>query len=138
MLPNRSDYQIYPNIYIGVLLFLSWFRNLNHEVLDKIIKMATCIDRILEFYENQKLINTPQGRIFLSQVIIRLMKELDEGHSNFLEVRNCLILLLNLFTNIEAPDHYHSKGKSVEELTEKEKRELFGLLKSEINKDLFN
>ena len=100
--------------------------------------MATCIDRILEFYENQSLINTPQGRIWLSKVILRLMRELDERRSNLLEVRNCLILLLNLFTTIEAPDHYHNKGKSIEELTEKEKRKLFGLLKSEINKDLCN
>ena len=100
--------------------------------------MATCIDRILQFYEDKSLVNTPQGRIWLSQVLIRLMKELDEGQSNFLEVRNCLILLLNLFTNIKAPDHYHTKGKSIEDLTEKEKRQLFSLLKSEINKDLCN
>ena len=100
--------------------------------------MATCIDRILEFYENQSLINTPQGRIWLGQTLIRLMNELDEGRTNFLEVRNCLILLLNLFTNIEVPDHYHTKGKSVKELSEKDRAKLFSLLKSELNKDFCN
>ncbi len=100
--------------------------------------MATCINRILEYYENQSLINTPQGRIWLSQTLIRLMNDLDAGHSNFLEVRNCLILLLNLFTNIEVPDHYHTKGKSVEELSEKDRTKLFTLLKSELNIDFYN
>jgi hypothetical protein len=100
--------------------------------------MATCIDKILEFYEDQSIVNTPQGRIWLSQVLIRLMKDLDEGRTDFLEVRNCLILLLNLFSNIESPDHYHNKGKNSKELSELEKRQLFGLLKSELGKNNCN
>ena len=100
--------------------------------------MATCIDRILEFYEDQTLVKTPQGKIHLSKILIRLMRELDEGHTNILEVRNCMILLLNLLTNTEAPDLYQSKGKSIEDLSEKERRQLFSLLKSEFDKDLCN
>jgi len=100
--------------------------------------MSTCIDKILEFYQNKSLIHTSEGRIWLGRALIKLMKDLEEGRSNFLEVRNCLILLLNLLTNIEVPDHYHRKGKSLEYLSEKEKRKVFSLLKSEVNKDLYN
>ena len=94
--------------------------------------------QILEFYGDKSLINTREKRLWFSQILIRLMKELDEGRSNFLEVRNDLILLLNLFTNIAIPDHYHNKGRLNKELSETERRQLFGLLKSEINKNLCN
>ena len=98
----------------------------------------SCINKILEFYENAEMINSIRGKIWFSQILVRLMTELDCGHTNHLEVRNCLILLLNLATNNQAPDHYQSKGKDSGDLSDNEKQELYELLQSELNRELNN
>ena len=98
----------------------------------------SCIDKILEFYENAEMINSIRGKIWFSQILVRLMTELDEGHTNFLEVRNCLILLLNLASNTEAPDLYQNKGKDSGDLSDNEKQDLYELLQSELNRETNN
>ena len=99
----------------------------------------SCIDKILEFYENADMVHSIRGKIWFSQILVKLMTELDGGHTNHLEVRNCLILLLNLASNSEAPpDIYHSKGKDSRELSDNEKQELYQMLQSELDRDVNN
>ncbi len=92
-----------------------------------------CFDRILEFYEKKEFFNSLQGRIWLDLIVVKLMKELEESPMSNDRIRNCLIFLLNLCFGIEYPDHYHTKGKSSKELTEKERKQLSDLLRVELN-----
>ena len=97
-----------------------------------------CIDKILEFYEDAEMINSIRGKIWFSQILVRLMTDLDSGLTNHLEVRNCLILLLNLASNVDAPDHYHSKGKDSDELSDNEKQHLYEMLQAELTREINN
>ncbi len=87
--------------------------------------MADCVDKILEICENSE--------IKRYQALIKLMQELDKDISNAIRVRNCLILLVNLCFNPEAPDYSYNKGKSTHDLSEHEKFEMNELLKCELN-----
>ena len=98
----------------------------------------SCVDKILELYENADMINSIRGKIYFSKILIKLMSDLDEGQTNHLEVQNCLILLLNLASNLDAPDHYHSKGKNSDNLTNTEKQEFFHLLQAELEREKNN
>ena len=98
----------------------------------------TCIDNILEYYENKEQVDSFKAKVWISNILIRLMSELEAGIMNYLEARNCIILLLNLFFNFEGPDNYTKRGKSSQDLTENEKAQLFDLLKLELNRDLNN
>ncbi len=95
--------------------------------------MDDCFDDILEkFYLKKELYKSLQGKIWVSNVLIKLMKDFEETPASYLRVRNCLIFLLNLCL-VDSPDHYHSKGKSMKELTESERNDLLDLLKIELN-----
>lgn len=95
-------------------------------------KMDDCFDEILKkYYENKELYNSLQGKIWVSNVINKLMTELEKNPSSYLRVENCLLFLINLCMDVENPDHYHTKGKSIEELSEQEKVMLVDLLKNE-------
>ncbi|MHA1489999.1 MAG: hypothetical protein ACTSRI_10115 [Promethearchaeota archaeon] len=96
--------------------------------------MNDCFDDILEnFYQKKELYKSLQGKIWVSNVLLKLMKDLEEKPASYLRIRNCLIFLLNLCLDIDSPDHCHSKGKSMKELTELEKNNLLDLLKIEFN-----
>ena len=87
--------------------------------------MADCFDKILDIYTNSE--------VKRYKALIKLMKDLDKEISNAIRVRNCLILLVNLCFNPEAPDYAYNKGKSPQELSQQERVEMQELLRCEFN-----
>ncbi|MCK4379611.1 MAG: hypothetical protein KAW51_00625 [Candidatus Lokiarchaeota archaeon] len=87
--------------------------------------MADCIDKILEICDNSE--------VKRYQVLIKLMQDLDKEISNAMQVRNCLILLVNLCFNPDSPDYAYNKGKSPKSLSGQEKIQMQELLKCEFN-----
>ncbi|MHA2034984.1 MAG: hypothetical protein ACW98X_01035 [Promethearchaeota archaeon] len=87
--------------------------------------MDDCFDKILE--ANSK------SEVTKYKVIIELMKDLENGLSNALRVRNCLIFLLNLSFNDAHGDYLDRIGKRSEELNEEDKFEMYKLLRWECN-----
>ena len=82
-----------------------------------------CLTRVLEFYdkkEKEGLNQSDLNRLWLSNLLIKIMSKFN-GNSNSSELRNCLILLVNLFDNNNGADHYTNKGKSLKELSQGEK-----------------
>ncbi len=61
------------------------------------------------------------------------MKDLEDGLSNALRVRNCLLFLLNLSFNEGYGDYLDTKGKKPKELTENERFQMYELLRWECN-----
>ena len=94
-----------------------------------------CIDKILDFYKNQETYKINGVKIRLGKMLIEIMKDLDNP-SNLFRVRNCLILLINLFFDVDFPDHLHKQGKPLGDLSEDELNIVYDLLKSELNCDL--
>jgi len=91
-----------------------------------------CLDKILDFYNNRDTEELRNIRIRLGKILIKLMDDL-KSPGNLERVQNCLILLINLFFDIEYPDHYHLQGKSSKELTKDELDRLNELLLKEFN-----
>ena len=89
-----------------------------------------CYDEILSFYNN-KYRSNDSSVLWYNKYLVKLMKELTKSN-NKLHVKNCLILLLNLFSR-NVPDHYHNHGKLVKDLNKKEGKVFLELLKSEFN-----
>ncbi len=87
--------------------------------------MADCFDKILDANSNSEVTKY--------KVIIELMKDLEDGLSNALRVRNCLLLLLNISSNEGSLDYLDKIGKRPQELDENEKYEMYELLKWECN-----
>ena len=87
--------------------------------------MADCLDKILEIYENSE--------VKRYEILISLMKDLDKELSDAIRVRNCLLLLINLFFNPESPDYAYNKGKSPPELSQNERHEMLELLRCEFH-----
>ncbi len=85
--------------------------------------MEDCFDKILE--ANSK------SEVTKYKVIIKLMKDLEDGISNALRVRNCLLFLLNLSSNDEYGDYLDRVGKRSEELNEEDRFEMLELLRWE-------
>ena len=98
------------------------------------IKMD-CIANILDFYNRkskEKEIDLSQfNKVWLSNLLIKIMKSFNSGRTNDLELQNCLILLVNLFSNNDSPDNYNHKGKSTQELVNNERTDYREILKSE-------
>jgi len=87
--------------------------------------MTDCFDKILE--ENSK---SDVGKY---KVILKLMKDLENGLSNALRVRNCLLFLLNISSNDGYGDYLDRIGKRPQELGENERDEMYELLRWECN-----
>ena len=87
--------------------------------------MEDCFDKILD--ANRK------SDVMKYKVIIELMKDLEDGISNALRVRNCLIFLLNLSFNEEYGDYLDRIGKQSHDLSENERYEMNELLRWECN-----
>ncbi|MFW9938855.1 MAG: hypothetical protein ACFFD5_14500 [Candidatus Thorarchaeota archaeon] len=87
--------------------------------------MADCIKKILEIYDNSET-----TKYF---ILIKLMRDLKENSSNILKIRDCLLLLINLCFDLRCSDDFNNKGKSVHQLSEKEKSQMCKLLQIEIN-----
>ncbi|MFX0188353.1 MAG: hypothetical protein ACFE8A_11530 [Candidatus Hodarchaeota archaeon] len=91
-----------------------------------------CIDKILDFYKNQEIYKFNEVKIRLGKILIELMNDLNNP-SNLFRVRNCLVLLINLFFDIDYPDHLHKQGKPLCDLSEEELKIVHDLLKSELS-----
>lgn len=91
-----------------------------------------CIDQILEFYNNKEIHKYREIKIRLAKILIELMNDLNEK-GNLIRVQNCLILLINLFFDLESPDYLHNQGKSKNDLSEDELDIMYDLLHSELN-----
>ncbi|MGQ4875687.1 MAG: hypothetical protein ACP6IY_16600 [Promethearchaeia archaeon] len=92
-----------------------------------------CLDKILEYYNICENYNSEPTKIWLAGVINKLMIDLKKSR-DYSKIKNCLILLINLFFGIENPDHLHSKGKSIDSLSKKDKKILKKILEEEFNK----
>ena len=98
-----------------------------------------CITNILDFYSNKSKdeeIDLSQfNKVWLSNLLIKIMKNFNKGRTNDLELQNCLILLVNLFSNDDSPDFYNKKGKNVRELVNDDRTNYMDVLKSEFLKN---
>jgi len=92
-----------------------------------------CIDKILGFYKEKDVQEEQDVIIKVGKILIELMADLKGVKKNYLKVRNCLILVINLFFDVENVDHYHLQGKSRDNLSQDETKVLSELLKSELN-----
>ncbi|NHJ21069.1 MAG: hypothetical protein EAX91_09015 [Candidatus Lokiarchaeota archaeon] len=94
-----------------------------------------CIANILEFYNKKskegEIDLSKFSRVYLSNLLIKIMNNFNSERINDLELRNCLILLVNLFSNNDSPDHYNHKGRSTHDLINNEKAEYKEILKAE-------
>ncbi|MFX1340112.1 MAG: hypothetical protein ACFFDK_15985 [Promethearchaeota archaeon] len=93
-----------------------------------------CLDEILIYYENRENQKSRAIKIWINHILVDLMGDLEEKNpENYLRVRNCLLLLVNLFFDIDYPDRYHSQGVPIHKITKKERIKYIDILKSEIN-----
>ncbi|MBY8987314.1 MAG: hypothetical protein KGD61_02580 [Candidatus Lokiarchaeota archaeon] len=86
--------------------------------------MEDCVDKILAICNN--------GENSQYKTIIKLMNNLKNG-SNVFEVRNCLIILINLCFDVEYSDYVDNVGKSVSDLSDTERSRVCELLMAEIS-----
>ncbi len=99
----------------------------------------SCIDKILDFYNNHPVFNNPEGKEWFGRAMVKLMNKFEKkDDKKSQEIRNCLILLLNLFNDNESPDLYSARGKDYTELSENEQDEIIDLLNNELDKVLKN
>ena len=93
-----------------------------------------CYDRILGYYQEIDEDFDSEGvKAWLGKFLVQLMAEFGRS-PDYLRVRNCLILLVNLFfKQVDVPDHYHKQGTSMKKLNSKDKQELESLLRAEFN-----
>jgi len=92
-----------------------------------------CIDKILNFYNHKDDQKEQEIKVKIGKVLIELMEDLKEPDRNYLRIKNCLILLINLFFDVESVDRFHLQGKSRDDLSKEETETLSELLKSEVN-----
>ena len=94
-----------------------------------------CIANILDFYhrKSKEMEDDPSrfNKVYLSNLLIKIMKNFNGNKNNDLELQNCLILLVNLFSNDDSPDFYNKKGTDTREMINNDKSLFTDLLKSE-------
>ena len=94
-----------------------------------------CVGRILDFYNSniagEDVNPVDMNKVWLSKLLVKLMTSFNENRTDELNLRNCLILLINLFSNSYGPDHYCRSGKNVIDLPPNEKSCLKDILTEE-------
>jgi hypothetical protein len=84
-----------------------------------------CVSQVLEFYNSKVCTKEIEDRdkksLYLSKLLIRVMSCFSEERINSSELRNCLLILVNLFSNVPGPDNYCSRGKNAQNLPIEEK-----------------
>ncbi len=94
-----------------------------------------CVANILDFYDMKS--KSMEGDLasfnkgYLSKLLIKVMNNFNNDKNNDLELQNCLILLVNLFSNDESPDFYNKKGIDAHELINSDKSIFTDILKTE-------
>ena len=93
-----------------------------------------CINQILSFYNDTAKDNqdSQEVKVWSFNTLRRLMETLN-SEEDHLRVKNCLLLILNLFFDLDTPDNLSKKGKSSKELSNAERRQMCDLLKMELN-----
>ncbi|MFX0164149.1 MAG: hypothetical protein ACFFAG_00225 [Promethearchaeota archaeon] len=86
--------------------------------------MDDCFDKILK--------ESSKSDLMQYKIIIKLMKDLEDGISNALRVRNCLILLINLYLEQEYCDYTDRIGKQSQDLSEDERIQMLDVLRWEV------
>ena len=86
--------------------------------------MVDCFDKILKASSNSDVTQY--------KVIIKLIKDLEDGISNALRFRNCLVFLINLCFKQEYCDYTDRIGKQSQDLSEDERSQMLDVLKGEI------
>ena len=94
-----------------------------------------CVGQILDFYNRniagEDVNPVDMNKVWLSKLLIKLMSSFNENRTDELNLRNCLILLVNLFSNSYGPDRYCSNRKNVSDLPPDEKKNLKDILTQE-------
>ncbi|MBY9004755.1 MAG: hypothetical protein KGD73_12330 [Candidatus Lokiarchaeota archaeon] len=94
-----------------------------------------CVGQILDFYNRNnagKDVNpVDMNKVWLSKLLVKLMTSFNENRSDELNLRNCLILLVNLFSDSYGPDHYCSSGINADDLPPDEKSRFKDMLTME-------
>lgn len=94
-----------------------------------------CIANILDFYyrksKDEENDLSQFNKVWLSNLLIKIINNFNSGRTNDLELKNCLILLVNLFSNNDSPDNYNHKGRSTQELVNNERATFKEILRSE-------
>ncbi len=94
-----------------------------------------CVANILDFY-NRKSKDMEDdlskfNKVCISNLLIKVMKNFNRNKNNNLELQNCLILLVNLFSDDDSPDFYNKKGVDTQELINSDKLHFSEILKTE-------
>ncbi len=87
--------------------------------------MDDCFDKILKA--------SSKSDVTQYKVIIKLIKDLEDGISNTLRFRNCLIFLINLCFEQEYCDYTDRIGRHTLDLSEDERTQMFDVLRWEVN-----
>lgn len=89
-----------------------------------------CIDKLLRAYNKTEKASPDETEEKASQIIVKIMNKFQK-HNDSEYVKNCLLLLINLFYNEDNPDYIHHQGKKVEDISPEEKSLLIKTLKTE-------
>lgn len=94
-----------------------------------------CVANILDFYNRKSKDREDDlpnfNKVWLSNLLIKIMENVNKDKNNDLELQNCLILLVNLFSDDDCPDFYNKKGIDTHELGNSDKLHFTDILKSE-------
>lgn len=98
-----------------------------------------CVSQVLEFYNSKVSTKEIEDRdkksLYLSKLLIRVMNCFTEDRINSLELRNCLLILVNLFSNVPGPDNYCNRGEDAQNLQIEEKIHFKEILLDEFRND---
>ena len=97
-----------------------------------------CINQILEFYKGEghgKRLNDNSIKVWFSNTLRKLMTEELKDENDYIRIKNCLLLLINLFSEVDEPDHYNYKGKCSTDLTAIEREELNNAIRNALSEN---
>ena len=93
-----------------------------------------CINQILSFYNDivsKESQESQEVKVWSLNAVRRLMENLN-SEKDHLRVKNCLLLVINLFFNLESPDILYNKGKSSKDLSNKERSQMCDAIRMEL------
>ena len=94
-----------------------------------------CVANILDFYNRKSKDREDDlpnfNKVWPTNLLIKIMENVNKDKNNDLELQNCLILLVNLFSDDDCPDFYNKKGIDTHELVNSDKLHFTDILKSE-------
>ena len=96
----------------------------------------SCINQILDFYHNHgsgKTLESEEIKVWFSNSLRELMEIEINKKKDYLKIRNCILLMLNLFSGNENADRYNTFGKNACNLDKKERKDMCNSLKSALN-----